>query len=564
MRTLYQTLQDADEATLTAAAMAWGVQPVPTHPPDIIKALGEVMLNAENAERIWQMLQEDQRQALQTVLGAGGTMPTAMFKRLFGDIRRMGRGAAERDQPHKNPTSPAEALFYRGLVAEAIQMGAVGSQGVIYVPEDLALLLPTHQTAYDGIEKDEPDALAAVDVTQLTEPRRADTSIVDDMTTLLAFLQLHAPPVAGDSLARESLQALAPYLLTPIEARVAFLMTVGVSAELIDVQDGRAYPRRADARGWLGASRSEQIEGLVRAWLGSTLYRELWHVPGLTVERAEGYDPTLARRLLQAALKNGVPPTDWWDVDEFIYAIKQSNPDFQRPNGDYDAWYITDMGEEYVRGFESWDTVEGALIEYLITGPMHWLGLLDVAPEAARLTAYGRGVVGLGAFPKVTDETEPVTVQADGTLLVSRKVPRIDRFQVARFTSWGQAPAPGTGDPFTYTLDAAGVRQADAQGINAGHITTFLKRMLDDAPIPDAIERVLRTHQMGESGNASITQMIVLRTTSEQVMDDIVNTPELRRYLGARLGAMACAVRDDQWEALRDALAGMGIGVDVG
>jgi hypothetical protein len=56
--------------------------------------------------------------------------------------------------------------------------------------------------------------------------------------------------------------------------------------------------------------------------------------------------------------------------------------------------------------------------------------------------------------------------------------------------------------------------------------------------------------------------MVVLRTTSEQVMDDIVNTPELRRFLGARLGAMACAVRQNQDQALYAALIEFGIHVD--
>ena len=56
------------------------------------------------------------------------------------------------------------------------------------------------------------------------------------------------------------------------------------------------------------------------------------------------------------------------------------------------------MGD-YLRGFSTWDEVDGALVRFLITGPMHWLGLVDLAaprlparrapPSALRLSALG-------------------------------------------------------------------------------------------------------------------------------------------------------------------------------
>ncbi len=44
------------------------------------------------------------------------------------------------------------------------------------------------------------------------------------------------------------------------------------------------------------------------------------------------------------------------------------------------SWFIRRISDEqYLRGFESWDEVDGALIRYLITGPLHWLGLVELA-----------------------------------------------------------------------------------------------------------------------------------------------------------------------------------------
>jgi hypothetical protein len=58
--------------------------------------------------------------------------------------------------------------------------------------------------------------------------------------------------------------------------------------------------------------------------------------------------------------------------------------------------------------------------------------------------------------------------------------------------------------------------------------------------------------------------LIVLRTTAPETLEFILETPNLRRYLGARLGPMAAIVRADQWEALRDALGSQGIQVEGG
>jgi len=47
-------------------------------------------------------------------------------------------------------------------------------------------------------------------------------------------------------------------------------------------------------------------------------------------------------------------------LNAFIQAIKQTQPDFQRPAGDYDSWYLYDINAQtYLRGFEYWDQVDG-------------------------------------------------------------------------------------------------------------------------------------------------------------------------------------------------------------
>lgn len=567
MRTLLRTLQDADRALLPLLARLWDIEDdlqTMSH-DEAAQALAQAMLDAERAERAWDALDDDQRGALQALLSAGGRMTATTFTRMFGAIRHMGADQIARDKPHLHPQTSAEALFYRGLIAQAFEQAEAGARAVIYVPTDLAALLPRHKTGYTDLDDegedgdDLPPELPAVEpLEDVQNVVTADTSIVDDVVALLAYALLHQPDLDGDTLAGPHRAALLPHLLVRDPARLAFLVSLAVSADLLEVQGGKLTLKRAEARRWLEAHRAAQVHQLTEAWRDSAAYRDLWHVPGLHPEPTGWpYDPVVARTAVIGFLGEFVPEQDWWSMDEFIEAVKQTDPDFQRPGGDYTSWYIRNDEGDYLQGFESWDAVEGALLLFYLGGPMHWLGLVDLAEDAARLTAYGRALAGLIPWPSPPEADDKVQVQADGTLLVSRRVPRIDRFQVARFTTWVQAA-----DPFAYRLDAAGIAQAARQGITTQHIGAFISRALGDAPIPAPIARLLETWQAGPTSSVTLEPLLVLRTTDPETLALLLDTPELRRYLGAQLGPMAVIVREGQDEALRAALGQRGIAVE--
>ena len=577
MQLLHPTLNNLDEPVLEIIATVWGIKPLPKGKPALVDALTVWMLTPPNCEKAWDALMEEQRQALQTLIGSRGQMPLPMFARLFGEVRRMGRGGIEREQPHKTPQSPAEGLYYRGFIAIRFEMGASGAQPLVYVPEDFMQVLPTHKTAYRDLANaplpavalpTEPvERMGMLDEIEVddAEVMRTNTAIVDDLTTVLAFLQRRPSALERDRLPKNIVNLMMPYLLVKDEARLHLIVGLGVSAGMLTVEEGLLSPERSIARQWLAATRSQQIQQLVTAWIGTTLYRELWHVPDLYPERGgslDNYDAIVARRAILDALSEFSPSHGWFAMDDLIYAIKEAEPDFHRPDGNYNNWYIKDREGKYLSGFESWDTVEGGLIDFMVTGILYWLGLVDLAPDSARLTAYGRASLEIEAWPHPTEESEAIIVQADNTILASRKLSRIDRFQLARFTSWEVAPSLSGGQPYLYRLTPDGLSAAEAQGIEMSHITAFIKRAAQLPNVPPHVEQLLQNWEAGEKTHATMENMVVLRTTATQVLDEIYNTPQLRQYLGARLGEMAGAVRRDKWEQLRDALGNQGIRVD--
>lgn len=563
MQTLRITLRDSDPGVLAGLADVWGVKTKPAKMTDkaFLQELETNMTQPDRVEQVWDRLTDDERGALQLLMASGRKMRLSQFELAFGQIRKLGRKQIEQGKPYYNPDNVAEALYFRGLISQGMEQTNTGMHAVVYVPDDLALLLPTHKTMYANLQ-DEPDTfMAAIETLtddELEEVTPADTSIVDDLTTLLAYLRINSANIENGNLIAEDRQAIAPHLLTRNDRRLAFLFALGITADLITTQEGQAYPKRNGIQHWLSASRHQQVKQLADAWRGSTIYLELWSVPGLHPDPTGfPYDMLVAREAFIGFLKQFVPHEGWWSFDDFIETIKAADPDFQRPGGDYDSWYIRNDDGEYLRGYESWDAVEGALLEFYVTGPMHWLGLVDLAENAARLTAYGRAFIGLSPWPNPPERHERITVDDDGTLWVSRKVSRVDRFQVARFTTWVRS-----GDTYEYKLDADGIQRAEAQGITTQHISAFLSRQSDEA-LPDFVTRLLETWQGGAAAEVTFERLLVLRTVSPDVLDRIYEDPALRRYLGAKLGPMACIIRDDYADALRGALGTYGYHVEV-
>lgn len=563
MKNLFAALHDYDPGMLPALAECWRIDSKSLSDDELIRRLQGAMLDPEIAEAAWDRLDEPARAALQLLVSsAGSRMKIGQFERFYGKIRKLGRAQIEREQPHIQGESIAETLYYRGFIGEGFDKLEDNLIGFVFVPTDLIAALPLHKTSYESMEDGDasPEAIPALGLVDAVDDiKRADTSIVDDLTTLLASLQTRPSEVDGQRFKPEAAAAIMPFLLRRDAGRLSFMLGIAEGAELIAREDGRATPKRDETRAWLEAPRAQQIKRLAEAWLASPSYREMWHIPGLYPEDSGwSYDAADARQAVMQLFADLLPDQGWVSINDLIEIIKEFEPDFQRLDGDYGSWYIRNDAGEFLSGFESWDAVEGALIEFYLTGPMHWLGLVDTGEDVAQLTAYGRAFLEHSDWPQPEERSARIEVHEDGALLASRRVNRFDRFQLARFAN---CVAPG--DPYHYRLDAASIQRAAAQDISAKHIHAFIARHLGGKPMPLPIVKLLRNWRAGARTSVTLESMIVLRATAEETLDKIFATPAFRRYLNARLGPTACAVRADQWEALRQSLGENAIDVDI-
>jgi hypothetical protein len=548
MRSLEQALSDHDLVLLRVIGEWWELDLTGEDRVTSIKAVAEALTGLDLAEEI-HYLQPEETAAMQELVRAGGRLPVATFSRDHGDVRLMGPGRLEREEPWLDPVSAAEGLWYRGFLFRGFDETDEGMVEFFYLPTELYRKLggPSSSQKATTTTAAGVAAPAAVERLQPVQPpfqiSATSADAVDDLTAILAQAQ-------NTPLREENLEWLRPLLLDPNPERTHLLITLAWEMQLLRQTDEGARPSRP-AAAWLKKSREEQLRTLADAW-SNTAWNDLCHTPGLVCEGDSWQnDPLLAR----TALLDAVPrQDDWFLLDELVAQVKENDPDFQRPDGNYDTWYIRHAETDaYITGFANWEQVEGQVLRFLMRGPMHWLGLADLGGDRYRLTP--RALAWLTDRPPAPDDlTLPIVVQPDATILVPATAGRYQRFQVARIS---QAEPVVAGKPFVYRLTPPSLTEAAEQNINPERVVAFLEEA-GGRPIPASAKRAIeRWAERGTEGR--LTQAVILRVRSADILDTLRNNAKTRPYIEESLGDLAAIVRREDWQKLRQAAAQLGL-----
>jgi hypothetical protein len=535
MPDLHDHLQGRDLGFLRIVAHLWGIDISAPDAHTALPALVMAMLDRPLVAEVAETLPLEARNALASLAQNEGRMPWSMFTRRFGKVREMGPGRRDRERPHLSPISPSELLWYRALIGRAFFEGEPEPQEYAYIPDDLIALLPPM-----GVETPNPPGRPASPA-ECAHPIPATDRVLDHATTLLAALRLGR----GAS----SLSFREPAI--PPEALLRLLTEAG----LLDPQ-GLPFPE--PARAFLEARRGDALAVLFKAWRDSTRFNELRQVPGLKLEGDWSNNPVRARHAILDLLAR-VPGGRWWSLASFVGSVKAQIPDFQRPAGDYDSWFIRqEASGEYLRGFTHWDEVDGALVRYLVSGPMAWMGLLDLAspspgsPAAAFRTSIWAGALLEGAAPgNMPPEDVPLQIASNGRLRLFAFTPRAVRYQIARFCAWESE----TANEYRYRITPESLEQARGQGLRLSHLMGLLRRHAA-APLPPSLVQALeRWDQQG--AQARLEQAVILRLGSPDLLAAVRHS-KAARFLGDVLGPTTVIVKPGAQEKILTALAEMG------
>lgn len=563
MPDLIQSLQGRDLGHLWIVAMLWGVD---LSAPDArvgIQRLAPQLLDQELLSEVLDALSQEARAALDELLRHDGRLPWAAYARRYGPLREMGAARRDRERPYEsNNASPVEALWYRALVARSFFDLPDGAEEFAYVPDDLFELMPA------------PAPVAKPPLGRPASPAErayvieASDWILDDACTMLAALR--NGNLAGVEAHLIGLHGYPghppfPYPLTPGALR-ALLDAAG----LLDPDDA---PLPEPTRAFLEAESGEALALLFRSWLRSTELNELRMIPSLVVEGEWKNDSLAARQAIMdflstvpgnLALRGDEAERPFWSLPAFIMAVRQADPDFQRPGGDYDSWFLRQRESgEYLRGFESWEAVDGELLRYFVAGPLHWLGVIDLGlptspsdvegqpvATAFRFSRWSADLLSLKPVEGLDAEPEKLLVGADGRIKAGRHVPRATRYQVARFTTWESMDESA----YHYRLTPSSLSAARSQGLRVTHLLSLLRRQARALPL-SLVQALERWEEHGSE--ARLERVIVLRLKDPAILQALRGS-RAARFLGEPLGPAAVIVKTGAVEKVLAALAELG------
>ena len=545
MPELVQSLLKQDIGHLRIIGEFWGVDLESTAAEEAREELSAAILDAELIAELIESLSPQARSAVRALVDAGGRIPWPVFTRQYGDIREMGAAKRDRERPHLKPASTAESLYYRGLLARAFFDDDKGPQEFAYIPDDLLEQLysifdeevdePVEVKAEQPEEADEAEPLGRpASPGERGREVLADDSILDDATTYLAALRMN---MESNGLPLDR-QAQAPVLHSLLTA-----------ARLIR----KDIPQAEAVKTFLECPRSEALKILQDAWIESDSFNELWLMPGIVCEGEWMNNPQETREFLLNLL-DALPEDKWWSVNSFIRDIKQKYADFQRPAGDYDSWFIKRKADgQYLRGFASWDQVDGALVKYFITEILPWLGQLDlsIAEGAIEPTAFR-----ISTTQNEKEEKGKISVSSNGRISIPSDAPRVVRYQVSRFCQW-EEPKDWI---YRYHLTTNSLAKAKEQGLKVEHLLALLTRHTD-AGIPPSLVKALKRWEANGT-EARVQTQVILKVSKPEVLEEMRKS-KAAKFLGEVLSPTTMIVKSGAIPKVLEALTELGLLAEI-
>jgi hypothetical protein len=317
-----------------------------------------------------------------------------------------------------------------------------------------------------------------------------------------------------------------------------------------------------ETRDFFDLSREDAMLNLWISWRKAENFPDISLLPMISLEGSPEIDPVHTRDKVITHLTS-LDPESWWSIESFISQIKETDPDLLRKRGEYDSWFIKNRDSgEYLSGFSHWDEVEGALIRYLLTGPLHWLGLLDLGmteenaePLAFRFSSYSQSLITGASLSLSPRKTEGIQIRAKGEIRMTENVPHKTRYQAARFCDW----FPVKADAYLYTITPGSLLRAEEQGLRIKHLLTLLKANAGVIP-PNILAALERWEKQGVQ--ATISHKTILRLGSPAVLKALKRS-KASRFILEQLGPTAVIVKPGSEDKIGEALVELGFFLEV-
>ncbi|MDF1512943.1 MAG: helicase-associated domain-containing protein [Anaerolineae bacterium] len=544
LRTLYQAYLHSDIGRLRIIARQWGLEPQAVRHTDLAAELVSAILDAEKISQVIAALPLSNRDALDDILRRGGMMPWSSFLRRWGPMREVGMGKMEREELWRDPCSPAEALWLLGLLQRDFTEDLSDPIEMAYIPEQLQLYIPEPDPAIiHSLQPEETDSEGA--------SYSVNDTMAEDLVTWWIAIQKAQATDVENTLAQ---------LHKPVYLRESLCRTLSLEQDWVRFdQEQDVHMNPEPVLKWLRADLWTQWSSLARAWVESMQWHDIDYIPSLYVDPANDWAPNPLQA--RQAVLDWLPQCkvgSWYSLIKFVAYIKSYTPDFMRPDGNYERWAPRDrISDRPLRGFESWDDIEGAYIRFLMTGPLSWFGIVDVKKaqndnhsDIFQLTHAGAALLGVGEPPHIPAPTR-MTIEHNGILLVPNQR-HYERYQLSRIA---QLESFDTVSQFRITPRS--LKRAQQRNIPLPRIINFLEQASGQqipSQLGTAMERSYHQHSY-----ASLQHLWLLRVPE---MND-ATIPALQDYIVEQLTPTILVIQERDRACVIAILYAQGILVDV-
>ncbi len=562
MPDLRQSLAAHEPYILNAIAQVLGYQ---VDHESLIPAgdlIAEKFLSDERFDALNQRIPSFVKPAVAALLKSEGRIPVNRFFRLYGEIETYGETRFQREQPWLNPSNPSEWLWYHGLIQKGFFEAPSGLQENIYFPEEIYeklsidYQLPLNMAVDSGqllIRPAAPREVAQVEA--------GNDSILDLCCLLLAAVR-----------SGHAVDSLFPVFGS---LKTQFAIDVLQNAGILDEDN---VPILKSTEFFLKTDRFLALLQLIQTWKESEQIDELLLIPDLYVDELFVHNPSKLRTHVFHFLKR-IRGNGWWSFSGFLSAVKQEAPDFLREQDDTGSWLIRNRQKSQ---FRDWENIEGEYLQFLLAGPFHWLGIVDIAyaannkglseEEKSKLPISAFRISRMGEqsleaslatvqenrqYRLANQEKTPPKVTIDGRVAVTAGTSRSLRYHIARYCEWEKIQP----DRWIFRITPQSLREAAQMDLPADKFVGMLRRAGDRSlpePLMTAIEHWIQT-----DSQATMFQATVLTVTNPEWINNLMNSKDTAKWIQQRLNPNTVLIRSKGEEAVRRALIEMGALTDM-
>lgn len=489
----------------------------------LITQLAVKLQTPNTIRKQWRRLNKVERDSILTLIERRGTAPFYEFTQRFGTFQQLlPRRQLKKVKSPSSPT-PSTRLAYLGWIFPYAEDGQKHPTHVV-IPAEIYPLLPKVVRRRAAVTTTAP---------LLPDP----TILMYDLTLWLnhlhhtptARLRTGTPPLATLRHVNEHLRdpaSLATVRRVGRAGRTAFLAFLAEAAALVTPDS--PITLTPAAWHWLDGSPEYCLQTLWQAWChpAPTLWQK-YSQPSLPV--GDFYS-------LQTALIEGLatlPHNTAYTVEGWCRALIRRDDRF---------WYLTPWWEREVGKNNAL-----SFLSALLTGPLHWFGIIALHPDnrTFSLTPTGAWLLAQQTTPApVWRPSAPASIQPDGTIRVPLTIPPALLFHLAALAEWN----PPDGYLALYRLTPAAIGHAYARGYTLADIYRYLALATQSALPTDLKKRL--SAWWAQSRPIRLQRVTLLEVSDPDILAELSRAAVVRRALRHTLHPRTAIVAESQLPAL--------------